>query len=76
MTATRTRIENLVVQIQTDFLEHPMLSLTLSQAQRRFGIDEATCAGVLEALADSHVLTRRGAAYSRYFPPLDGRRAA
>ena len=47
MTATRGQIENLVMRIQTDFLEHPTLSLTLPAAQRRFGVDEVTCAGVL-----------------------------
>ena len=75
MTATRDRIENLVMRIQTDYLEHPM-SLTLPAAQRRFGIDEVTCAGVLSALVDARVLTQRDGANSRYFPQLAGRRAA
>jgi hypothetical protein len=35
------------MRIQTAFLENPMLSLTLSAAQQRFGVDEATCAGEL-----------------------------
>ena len=29
MTATRDRLENLVMRIQTDYLEHPTLTLTL-----------------------------------------------
>ena len=76
MTATRDRIENLVMRIQTDYLEHPTLTLTLPAAQARFGVDEVTCAGVLGALVDARVLTQRDGAYSRYFPRLAGRRAA
>ena len=76
MTAIRDRIENLVMKIQTAYLEHPTLVLTLSAAQTRFGVDEVTCAGVLGALVDARVLTRRDGAYSRYFPRLAGRRAA
>ena len=41
------------------FLENPTLSLTLPAAQRRFGADEVTCAGVLGALVDAGVLTER-----------------
>jgi hypothetical protein len=76
MTATRDRIENLVMRIQTDYLEHPTLALTLPAAQTRFGLDEVTCAGVLGALVDARVLTRYDGAYRRYFPRLAGRRAA
>jgi hypothetical protein len=32
MTATRDRVENLVMRIQTDYLEHPTLALTLPAA--------------------------------------------
>lgn len=76
MTATRSQIENLVMRIQTDYLEQPTLALTLPAAQTRFGLDEVTCAGVLGALVDARVLTQRGGAYGRYFPRLAGRRAA
>jgi hypothetical protein len=76
MTPTRGRIESLVMRLQTAFLQNPMLSLTLSAAQRRFRVDEVTCAGVLGALVDARVLTRRDGAYHRYFPRLAGRRAA
>lgn len=76
MTATRDRIENLAVRIQSDFLDNPTLALTLPAAQTRFGLDEVTCAGVLGALVDARVLTQREGAYSRYFPRLAGRRAA
>jgi hypothetical protein len=32
------------------------------------GVDEVTCAGVLGALVDAHVLTRREGVYRRNFP--------
>jgi hypothetical protein len=76
MTATSGRMENLVMRIQTDYLEHPTLALTLPAAQTRFGLDEGTCAGVLGALVDAGVLTQREGAYTRYFPRFAGRRAA
>ena len=66
MTPTRGRIESLVMRIQTVFLENPMLSLTLPAAQRRFGVDEETCAGLLDVLVDARVLTERDGAYRRY----------
>jgi hypothetical protein len=76
MTETRDRIENLVVRIQSDFLDNPTLALTLPAAEKRFGIDEVACAGVLGALVDARVLTEREGAYRRYFPPQAARRAA
>ena len=68
MTATRDRIEDLVVRIQSDFLDNPTLALTQPAAEKRFGIDEVTCAGVLGALEEARVLTEREGAYRRYFP--------
>lgn len=68
MTATRDRIEDLVVRIQTDFLENPNLMLTLPAARNRFHVDDATCAGVLAALVEARVLTEREGAYRRLFP--------
>jgi hypothetical protein len=76
MTPTRGRIESLVMQIQTAFLENSMLSLTLPAAQRRFGLDGVTCAGVLGALVEARVLTEREGAYRRYVPGPAVRRAA
>ena len=76
MTATSGRIESLVMRIETDFLDNPTLALTLAAAQRRFGVDEVTCAGVLGALVDARVLTQREGVYRRYFPRLAARRAA
>jgi hypothetical protein len=53
-----------------------MLSLTLPAAQRRFGLDGVTCAGVLGALVEARVLTEREGAYRRYVPRPAVRRAA
>jgi hypothetical protein len=45
-----------------------MLSLTLAAARRRFCVDDVTCAGVLGALVDARVLTKREGIYRRNFP--------
>ena len=76
MIPTRSQIESLVMRIQTAFLENPMLVLTLHGAQRRFCVDQVTCAGVLGALVDARVLTEREGAYRRYFPRVTWQRAA
>jgi hypothetical protein len=68
MTLTRSRIEALLMQMQSAFLENPSLALTLSSAQRRFGIDDITCAGVLGALVDARVLTERDGVFYRHVP--------
>jgi hypothetical protein len=68
MTSTRSRIESLVMQMQSGFLDNPTLSLTLAAAQQRFAVDEVTCAGVLGALVDAQVLTKRDGVYRRNFP--------
>ena len=76
MTATRERIENLVMRIQADFLENPRLAVTLPHAQKRFGLDRVTCSAVLGTLVDAGVLTQREGAYLRHFPRLVAPRAA
>ena len=76
MTPTHRQIENLVVRIQSAFLYDPTLTLTLSAAQRQFGVDGVTCAGVLKALVDAGVLTIQDGAYRRDFPGPIERRAA
>ena len=68
MTSLRNRIENLVMQVQSAFLENPMLSLTLPAARRRFDVDEVTGAGVLGVLVDARVLTKSEGIYRRNFP--------
>jgi len=76
ITTLRNRIERLVVQIQADFLDHPRLALTLPAAERRFGVDEVTCASVLGALVEARVLAHREGAYVRHSPRLATPRAA
>ncbi len=69
MRATRGRIETLVTHMQAAFLDTPRLALTLPAAKKRFGVDEATCAAILDALADAHVVSKtRAGAYTRFFP--------
>jgi hypothetical protein len=67
-TWTRSRIERLVTRMQSAFLDSPTLSLTLSGARRRFGVDEVTCAAVLSALVDAGALTKCEGVYRRHFP--------
>lgn len=69
MIASCDRIGALVMQMQSDFLDVPKLTLTLPQAQQRFGVDEVTCKAVLGALVDAGVLTNvHDGAYVRLFP--------
>lgn len=65
---TRRQIESLVMRIQSAFLEKPMLSLTLKAAHRQFGVDEVTCAAVLDALVEARVLTEQDGIYRRHLP--------
>jgi hypothetical protein len=74
--STRRRLESLVTQMQAAFLADPTLSLTLAGARQRFGVGAATCAGVLGALVDAGVLTRRAGRYRRNFPHTAVRPAA
>jgi hypothetical protein len=76
MIATRRTIENLVMRIQSAFLNAPELTLTLPAAQARFGIDSVPCRGVLEALVDAGVLAVQDGVYRRHFPGRVERRAA
>ena len=75
MTATRGRIEDLIMRIQAEFLQNPSLALTLPGAQKQFGIDEVTCTALLGALVDAQVLTQREGAYVRHFPRVAARAA-
>ena len=76
MTWTRSFIETLVMQMQSAFLDNPTLSLTVPAAQRWFGVDEVTCAGVLGALVDARVLAKHDGVYRRNFPRRAVRPAA
>jgi hypothetical protein len=68
MNPTRRKIESLVMQIQSAFLDDVTLSLTLAGAQRRFGMNAVVGAGVLGALVDAHVLTAGAGVYRRHVP--------
>jgi hypothetical protein len=69
MTATRQRITDILLRIQDAFLDTPGLMITLQDAKLLFGVDETTCAAILQTLTDSHVLARtRSGAYVRQFP--------
>jgi hypothetical protein len=76
MIATPERIERLVMRIQSSFLDHPNLALTVPVAGKRFGVDEPTCAAVLGALTDAQVLIERNGVYRRHVPRPAGRCAA
>lgn len=52
------RVAALVMKIQTDYLNTPELTLTLSRAQQRFGMGAITCEAVSCALVEATVLTR------------------
>jgi hypothetical protein len=69
MSADRRRIEDLVVMMQDAFLDTPTLSLTRSQAQRRFALDAVTCQALLCVLVDTGVLTLTPPGrYARHYP--------
>ena len=71
MILTSRQIAFLVMRMQSDFLHTPRLGLTLSAAERRFGVSQDLCEAVLDALVESQVLTRRAdGAYVRFFPRL------
>jgi len=76
MIQTPGRIGRLVMRVQTAVLDKTTLSLTLSAAQMRFAVDQATCAAVLGMLADAGVLTERKGAYRRHLPRSAARAAA
>lgn len=58
MTPNCRWIQALVLRVQNEFLENPVLNLTLPQAQQRFGIDRITCEAILGALLDAGVLSK------------------
>ena len=69
--------EQILHRICGEFLEMPGLQLTRPQAQRLWGLDEQTCALLLESLTEQGFLYRRhDGMYARLtdgavtFPPL------
>jgi hypothetical protein len=51
-------IPTLLALIQAEYREMPGLSLTKRQAQRLWGLDQATCDVLLEALEAARVVRR------------------
>ena len=48
------------VRVRSEFVDMPGLRLTITQAQRLFGLDDVTCEQVIEALVNAAFLHRRG----------------
>jgi hypothetical protein len=68
---TRTRLSEPILQrICSEYLEMPGLRLTRQQAQRLWGLDEATCAQSLEFLVGAKFLVRIG--YDMYARLTEG----
>jgi hypothetical protein len=49
---------DLVRRIESEYREMPGLNLTIAQAQRLWGVDQATCLRVLSLLVTRRVLKR------------------
>ena len=52
------RIEDVLQRIQGEYVEMPGLRLTPAQAQRLWGLDRATCEGLLKALVNANFLSQ------------------
>ena len=64
-------VSDVILQrIYGEFLEMPGMRLTLSQAQRLWGLDERTCQVLLEYLVDTKFLCR--SAHGNYGRSSDG----
>jgi DNA-binding IclR family transcriptional regulator len=63
---TTPAIRELLLRIEGEYHEMPGLSLTVSQAQRLWGLDNSTCAFVLTTLVERRVLRQTtGGTYLR-----------
>jgi hypothetical protein len=51
-------VERLAARIRGEYLEMPGLRLTLSQAQRLFGLDAALCSRVFDVLTRDGLLSQ------------------
>jgi len=58
MTVSSVVTESVLSRVCGEYLEMPGLRLTQKQAQRLWGLDEATCAQVLEFLVEVKFLQR------------------
>jgi hypothetical protein len=77
MTSGSSRVGHLVTRVQAVFLDVPGTTLTLDDAQQRFGVNRDACEGVLDALADAGVLAKTpNGDYVRHFPHGSGSRAS
>ena len=69
MLPTRGWVQDMVMRIQTAFLDAPTLTLTPAEAARRFGVDRVAGEAFLGALADAGMLMKRSdGAYARPNP--------
>jgi hypothetical protein len=53
-------IEHLAIRIRAEFQEMPGLRLTVTQAQRMWGLAPEVCEQVVDVLVNRSVLKRRG----------------
>jgi len=53
-------VEHLAIRVRGEFFEMPGLRLTLSEAQRLWGLEPDVCAQVIELLVNRAVLRRCG----------------
>jgi len=53
-------LEGILRRIRGEYMEMPGLRLTVTQAQRLWGLDRAACETVLSALVDVEFLIRNG----------------
>jgi hypothetical protein len=65
LNATEPVSDPLLERIRGEFNEMPGLRLTLSQAQRLWGLDACVCQASLRRLVDARFLTVNGGLYSR-----------
>lgn len=52
------RFDELIARVRGEYREMPGLSLTVSQAQRLWGLEGATCQALLDRLVDTKFLRR------------------
>lgn len=63
---TTPAIHELLLRIESEYREMPGLSLTASQAERLWGLDNSTCAFALTTLVERRVLRQiNGGTYLR-----------
>jgi hypothetical protein len=70
MTKEQTRIADLIVEVQREFLDGA--TLTTLEIQQRVGTDAITCEAVLATLVDAGVLMRLDDLYAQAWPAGPG----